>query len=174
VQKVLTDGGYVNADAFELLGRQEVEPYVAVTGEDQNVRKYDYRPPRNRSYKKLVDPRLVAMREKLAQPQGKRIYAKRASTMEPVFGIIKGVMGFRQFLLRSIVKVKVEWDLVCLSCSFKQPGEAGEGIKEPNGAEKKPWAAAAFEVGASAIPNAGAVVLASSAQKDHGQSPTGS
>jgi hypothetical protein len=68
VQKVLADGGYVNVDAFEWLESQELELHVAVTGEDQNVRKYDYRPPRDGSYKRLVDPQLVAMREKLAHP----------------------------------------------------------------------------------------------------------
>jgi hypothetical protein len=52
-------------------------------------------------------------------PEGKRINAKRVSTVEPVFRIIKGVMGFRQFLLRSIGKVKVEWDLVCIAYNFK-------------------------------------------------------
>jgi hypothetical protein len=76
VQKVL-------ADAFERSRRQELELHVAVTGEDQNVRKFDYRPPRDRSYKKLVDPRLVAMREKLTHrrkasaytPNGLRLWS---------------------------------------------------------------------------------------------------
>jgi hypothetical protein len=39
------------------------------------------------------------MKHRLKTPHGKKLYAKRKSTVEPVFGIIKAVMGFRQFLL---------------------------------------------------------------------------
>jgi hypothetical protein len=42
------------------------------------------------------------MRHRLKTPEGKTIYAKRKSTVEPVFGVIKQVMGFRQFLLRGL------------------------------------------------------------------------
>ena len=40
--------------------------------------------------------------------------------MEPVFGIIKAPMGFRQFLLRGLEKVRIEWDLVCLAYNMKR------------------------------------------------------
>lgn len=120
VQRALADGGYVNADEFDELKKENVEVYVAVTGEDPNKRKYDYRPPRERPRKKVTDPRLVAMRAKVASPEGKRIYGRRAATVEPVFGIIKGALGFRQFLLRGIEKVKLEWGLVCLAYDFKR------------------------------------------------------
>ena len=120
VQRVLADGGYVNADEFDELKKENVEVYVAVTGEDPNKRKYDYRPPRERPRKKVTDPRLVAMRDKVASPEGKRIYGRRAATVEPVFGIIKGALGFRQFLLRGIEKVKLEWGLGCLAYDFKR------------------------------------------------------
>ncbi len=120
VEVVLADGAYVNADSFDRLQERKVEVYVPVTGEDQNVRRYDYRPPSQRRHKKVTDPRLVAMREKLARPEGKRIYAKRTSTVEPVFGIIKAVMGFRQFMLRGIQRVQTEWDLVCVAYNIKR------------------------------------------------------
>ncbi len=122
VEVVLADGAYVNADAIDRLqeGKAKVEVYVPVTGEDQNVRRYDFRPPMRRAHKKVTDPRLIAMREKLRRPEGKRIYAKRASTVEPVFGIIKAAMRFRQFLLRGIEKVQTEWDLVCLAYNMKR------------------------------------------------------
>jgi hypothetical protein len=120
VAAVLADGAYVNADAFDQLQERKVEVYVPVTGEDQNVRKYDYRPPSHRAHKKVTDPRLLAMREKLARPEGKRMYSKRASTVEPVFGIIKAAMRFRQFLLRGIQRVQTEWDLVCLAYNMKR------------------------------------------------------
>ena len=45
---------------------------------------------------------------------------KRKQTVEPVFGIIKEVLGFRRFHLRGISKVDTEWHLVCLSYNFKR------------------------------------------------------
>ena len=51
---------------------------------------------------------------------GRAAYAKRKSTVEPVFGIIKAVMGFRQFLLRGLESVAGEWDLVCIAYNIKR------------------------------------------------------
>lgn len=48
------------------------------------------------------------------------MYALRKQTVEPVFGIIKSVMGFRQFLLRGLAKVSGEWDLVALAYNCKR------------------------------------------------------
>ena len=55
-----------------------------------------------------------------ATPEGKALYAKRKSTVEPVFGIIKHVMGFRQFLLRGLQAVQGEWNLVCIAYNLKR------------------------------------------------------
>jgi hypothetical protein len=52
-----------------------------------------------------ADPRLLAMKEKLASEEGRAIYARRATSVEPAFGIIKRVLGFRQFMLRGHQKV---------------------------------------------------------------------
>jgi hypothetical protein len=60
------------------------------------------------------------MREKVTSDEGKRIYGRRAATVEPVFGIIKSAMGLRQFLLRGIAKVRIEWDLVCLAYNMRR------------------------------------------------------
>ncbi|MBN1836364.1 MAG: IS1182 family transposase, partial [Spirochaetales bacterium] len=84
VQAVLADGGYVNAKAIERVEERGVEAYVAISDEEQNVRRYDYRPPREGKGKVVKDPRLIAMREKLSTEEGRRIYAKRAQTVEPV------------------------------------------------------------------------------------------
>jgi hypothetical protein len=119
VQRALADGGYANAESFQNLEQQHVELYVAVTGEDRQ-RRYDYRPSSNRPHKKITDARLVAMQAKVVSETGRPIYARRAATVEPVFGIIKAVMGFRQFLLRGFEKVKLEWGLVCLAYDFKR------------------------------------------------------
>ena len=119
VQRMLADGGYVNAKAIEKVG-QKVDLYVAITREDNSYRRYDYRPPKKKAAKKVSDPRLVAMREKVTGEEGKRIYGKRASTVEPVFGTIKAAMGLRQFLLRGLEKVHIEWDLVCLAYNMRR------------------------------------------------------
>jgi len=49
---------------------------------------------------------------RLKTEEGHRNYKKRKETIEPAFGIIKSVLGFRQFLMRSLEKVNIEWDLV--------------------------------------------------------------
>jgi hypothetical protein len=53
-------------------------------------------------------------------PSGLPRYAKRKSTVEPVFGIIKHVMGFRQFSLRGLAAVTGEWTLVTLAFNLKR------------------------------------------------------
>jgi hypothetical protein len=59
------------------------------------------------------------MSHRLRTPEGKRLYALRKQTPEPVFGIIKSVMGFRQFLLR-LDNVQGEWSLVTTAWNMKR------------------------------------------------------
>jgi hypothetical protein len=54
-----------------------------------------------------------AMDARLKTPEGRRTYARRKWTSETVFGVIKGVMGLRQFLLRGLDKVRTEWLWAC-------------------------------------------------------------
>jgi transposase len=61
-----------------------------------------------------------AMAHRLATPQGKKLYALRKQTPEPVFGIIKSVLGFRQFLLRGLANVRGEWSLVTMAWNMKR------------------------------------------------------
>jgi hypothetical protein len=60
------------------------------------------------------------MKYRLKTTEGKAFYAKRKTTVEPVFGIINEVMGFRRFLLRGLEAVKGEWRLVCLAFNLKR------------------------------------------------------
>jgi transposase len=48
------------------------------------------------------------------------IYKKRKQTVEPVFGIIKEILGFRRFLLRGEVETDAEWSLVCTAYNLKR------------------------------------------------------
>jgi hypothetical protein len=60
------------------------------------------------------------MAHRLASPEGRHLYALRTQTPEPVFGIIKSVMGFRQFSLRGREKAKGEWTLVTMAWNVKR------------------------------------------------------
>ncbi len=60
------------------------------------------------------------MAHRLKTETGKALYKLRKQTVEPVFGIIKEVMGFRRFMLRGRAKVGLEWTLVCVSYNLKR------------------------------------------------------
>jgi transposase len=118
---VLADSGYVNHEAIEAVQARKVDVYVAVSkDESHSQRRYEYRPKTPASVKKTTNPVLVAMRAKLQTEAGKKMYALRKQTVEPVFGIVKHVLGFRQFLLRGLDNVACEWDLVCLAYNMKR------------------------------------------------------
>ena len=63
---------------------------------------------------------MQVMAHRLKTQSGRAIYALRKQTVEPVFGIIKSVMGFRQFSMRGLRKVSGEWTLVCLAWNLKR------------------------------------------------------
>ena len=63
-----------------------------------------------------------AMKYRLTTTEGKAFYAQRKTPVEPVFGIIQEVMGFRRFLLRGLDAVTGEWRLVCLAFNVKRLG----------------------------------------------------
>ena len=72
------------------------------------------------------------MSQRLRTAAGKAKYALRKQTVEPVFGIIKSVMGFRQFSLRGRVKVSLEWTLVALAYNFKRLARLVHLMNSPN------------------------------------------
>ena len=69
-----------------------------------------------------VDPVIAMGREahRLQTPEGKKLYALRKQIPEPVFGIIKSALGFRQFLLRGLDRVRGEWRLVTLAWNIQR------------------------------------------------------
>jgi transposase len=69
------------------------------------------------------------MRHRLKTTAGKTLYKLRQQTVEPVFGIIKSVLGFRQFRLRGREKVSLEWTLVCLAYNLKRLHRLGAGLQ---------------------------------------------
>jgi len=129
----LADCGYVDKEVFQRLTgeRPALDLYVSVHREDAHAeRRYDYRPlDKIKPPKPIIDPVLLAMAAKLKTPEGKAIYRQRTCTVEPVFGILKAVLGFRQFLLRGMRKVSGEWNLVCLAYNLKRLHRLGAGLK---------------------------------------------
>ena len=122
--KALADCGFASRTVFEELSAQAGAPelFVSVHREDAHAeRRYDYRPPGKRHQPRAIThPVLLAMAAKLKTPEGRAQYRRRACTVEPVFGVIKQVLGFRQFLLRGLTKVAGEWNLVCLAYNLKR------------------------------------------------------
>ena len=65
-------------------------------------------------------PMKQQMAHRLKTPEGKALYKQRKQTVEPVFGVIKEVLGFRRFSMRGKEKAETEWSLVCLSYNLKK------------------------------------------------------
>jgi transposase len=65
------------------------------------------------------------MRYKLRTPAGRAVYRQRKALVEPVFGQIKEVRGFRRFLLRGVVKVRAEWKLICATHNLLKLFQSG-------------------------------------------------
>jgi transposase len=118
VTDVLADNGYFSKDNVALCDENQVTPYIAVKREHHHQPLMDrfQEPPPLPDCANAVD----TMKHRLKTTSGKAVYATRKSTIEPVFGIIKSVMGFRQFLLRGLDAVKGEWDLVCIAFNLKR------------------------------------------------------
>ncbi len=118
VTDILADNGYFSEDNVTLCEENKVTPYIAVNREKHHpplMERFEEPPP-------LPDDAnaVDTMKHRLKTKSGKAVYGKRKSTIEPVFGIIKSVMGFRQFLLRGLDAVKGEWDLVCIAFNLKR------------------------------------------------------
>ena len=61
-----------------------------------------------------------AMAHRLKTPEGRNLYALRKQTPEPVFGIIKSGLGFRQFSMRGLERARGEWSLVTMAWNIKR------------------------------------------------------
>jgi hypothetical protein len=113
------DAGYFSEHNITEMERREIEPYIA-TGREPHYKSWRIRfaelpapPPEDATPK-------VKMAYKLRTEIGQAIYRLRKSTVEPVIGIIKEVLGFRQFSLRGLAAAAGEWCLVCLAFNLKR------------------------------------------------------
>ncbi len=112
------DNGYFSENNVAALEQRGIDPYIA-TG----------REPHHKSWHSFFDEMpepaedaspQVKMAYKLQTKIGQAIYRLRKCTVEPVIGIIKEVLGFRQFSLRGLVAAAGEWCLVCLAYNLKR------------------------------------------------------
>jgi len=110
-RELSADAGYFSEENINFLTRTGIEAFIPPDKITHN--KKPVSPPRGRipANISIAD----RMRRLLATIRGKRFYGKRKETVEPVFGQIKEIRGFRQFLLRGHEKVRGEWQLICLT-----------------------------------------------------------
>ena len=119
-ERVLADNGYASGDEVAELEARAIEVLVA-TGKEGKQRPHDLRPPAaGLPAKESPTLWLQEMKRKLEQPDKQALYRLRQQTVEPVFGIVKEVLGFRRFLLRGVDKVSLEWQLVTLAYNCKR------------------------------------------------------
>ncbi|MCP4936375.1 MAG: IS1182 family transposase [bacterium] len=115
---LLADAGYFSADNVAHCEAAEMTPYISDHRERHNLtwdERFKIPPPCPEDADAVT-----AMAHRLRTPEGKAIYAKRKSTVETVFGIIKEVMGFRRFHLRGLDAAQGEWNLVCMAWNLKR------------------------------------------------------
>jgi len=117
-ETLLADSGYFSEANVEACAAAGIEPLIP------QGRQTHYPPLSERFAKAPSAPEnptpLETMAHRLKTPEGKNLYALRKQTPEPVFGIIKSVMGFRQFSMRGLEKVRGEWSLVTMAWNIKR------------------------------------------------------
>jgi hypothetical protein len=117
-EALIADNGYMSAGNVEACHDHQVEPYIAAGREP-------HYPPLAERLQEAAPlgedaSAIDRMRHRLRTPEGREVYATRKCTVEPTFGIIKSVLGFRQFLLRGLQAVQHEWTLVCMGWNLKR------------------------------------------------------
>lgn len=118
VDTLLGDNGFFSAANVKACAARGIEPLIALGREAHHLPleerlRPDAPPPES-------DDPVAKMAARLKTREGRQRYGRRKCTVEPVFGIIKQVMGFRQFLLRGLNAVTGEWKLVTLAFNLKR------------------------------------------------------
>jgi hypothetical protein len=106
----LADAGYRSEDQFEKLEGRRTECFVALGREGRGDLKLDA----------AKYPHSARMAQKLNTEAGERAYRRRKAIVEAPHGWIKNVLGFRQFSVRGLEKVRAEWKLVCMALNLRR------------------------------------------------------
>jgi transposase len=115
---LLADNGYFSATNVAACAAAGIEPLIALGRQPHHPslsERFAAAPPAPEH-----PTPVEAMRHRLQTAEGKKLYALRKHTPEPVFGIIKSVLGFRQFSLRGLDNVRGEWSLVTMAWNIKR------------------------------------------------------
>jgi transposase len=119
-RRILADHGYFSQANIEGCEAAKIEPLIAMGRAQRHHLSWKQRfaaapqaPPESATA-------LQKMAYRLKTPRGRKLYGLRKQTPEPVFGIIKSIMGYRQCLLRGLENVKGEWNLVTMSWNIKR------------------------------------------------------
>jgi len=117
-ETLLADAGYFSTTNVEACEKARIEPLIAMGRQPHHPplqERLETPPPAPEN-----PTPVETMAHRLKTPEGRALYALRKQTPEPVFGIIKGALGFRQFLLRGLEKVRGEWSLVTMAWNMKR------------------------------------------------------
>jgi hypothetical protein len=101
------DNGYDSEAAVEALERAGFDPYIATERQRHHTPQAEANAPPATAQERMA--------AKVRTPAGRALYARRKVMVEPVFGQIKEVRGFRRFLRRGLANIRGEWRLVCLT-----------------------------------------------------------
>jgi transposase len=118
-QRILADSGYLSQTNVEQCAAAKIEPLIAMGRCRHHVSWKQRFAAAPKSPPESATP-MQKMAHRLKTPRGRKLYALRKQTPEPVFGIIKSVMGYRQCLLRGLENVRGEWNLVTMSWNIKR------------------------------------------------------
>jgi len=113
------DNGYFSANTIVQMEARGIDPYIA-TGREPHHHSWRFYFAEQSTPPPIDASPVEKMAYKLQTDIGQAIYRLRKSTVEPVIGIIKDVLGFRQFSLRGLAAAAGEWCLVCLAFNLKR------------------------------------------------------
>ena len=118
-KRMLADNGYLSQANVEHCAAAKIEPLIALGRCRHHVSWRQRFAAAPKSLPESATP-MQKMAHRLQTPRGRKLYALRKQTPEPVFGIIKSAMGYRQCLLRGLENVAGEWNLVTMSWNIKR------------------------------------------------------
>ena len=121
-KRVSADSGYFSEENVKFLNGERIDSYIA-TGRIKHSSK---RQPVPRGRIPETATTKERMARKLRTLKGQGVYKKRKQIVEPVFGQIKEIRGFRQFLLRGLKEVEAEWSLICMTHNLLKLFRSGE------------------------------------------------
>lgn len=118
VETLLADTGYFSASNVRACEEREVVPMLSMKREAHHMPVLE-RFAADAPTPQTDDP-VARMAHRLGTQAGRALYGLRKQTVEPVFGIIKRAMGWRQMSLRGLDKARAEWLLVTMAWNIKR------------------------------------------------------